>query len=184
MDAGEMEADLAFDHGADIVTVLAAADDATIQAVVQSARKHCKEVMADMIAVPDINERALQVDKLGVDYICIHTAVDVYSSNSSVSLHKELATLTDIIDKGKLAVAGGIEPATIKEINAYDPGVVIVGSYITKSQNMAEAIKQVKSIMNSPRINIGVADDLENIIENLVRQIVQSIIKNGVAGND
>src|SRR3954453_23729127 len=39
MDAGEYEADLAFDAGADIMTVLACASDATISAVVACAER-------------------------------------------------------------------------------------------------------------------------------------------------
>jgi len=83
MDGGTFESRLAFDAGADIVTVLAAADDMTIQAVVKQSRNFGKQVMADMIAVKNIEERALDLESLDVDFICVHTAVDVQAAGKN-----------------------------------------------------------------------------------------------------
>ncbi len=49
MDTGELEADMAFDAGADIVSVLAVSNDDTIKGAVTSARKHGREVCADTL---------------------------------------------------------------------------------------------------------------------------------------
>lgn len=57
-DAGELEADIAFNAGADLVTVMGAADDDTIKGAVASARNHGKGVVADMITVQDRVTRA------------------------------------------------------------------------------------------------------------------------------
>ncbi len=69
VDGGDIESQDAFESGADIVTVLAVAADATIQAVVTTARKHGKKVMADMINVDDVAKRALELDSFGLDII-------------------------------------------------------------------------------------------------------------------
>ena len=53
IDTGESEADLAFDAGADIMTVLGLAGDNTIVGAVKSGKKHKKSVVADMIGVKD-----------------------------------------------------------------------------------------------------------------------------------
>jgi 3-hexulose-6-phosphate synthase len=53
MDTGELEADLAFDAGADIMTVLGSAGGSTIVGAVKSGKKHNKSVVADMIGVKD-----------------------------------------------------------------------------------------------------------------------------------
>lgn len=147
MDAGKYEADLAFEHGADIVTVLAASANATIQAVVESARTHGRKTMADMIDVPDLKERVLAMEALGIDYICLHTAVDVYMADSSCSRHHEIESLHKVMDTGRLAVAGGIEPGIIRMIKPFAPGVIIVGSYITKAPDKREAIRQIRDAM-------------------------------------
>jgi len=35
-----------------------------------------KEIMADLILVKDVYQRSLELQKMGVDYICLHTAFD------------------------------------------------------------------------------------------------------------
>ena len=71
MDAGEHEANLAFEAGADIVTVLGVAHDETIHGVVRAARRAggTKEVMVDLINTPNPAARAKEVAELGVDIV-------------------------------------------------------------------------------------------------------------------
>ena len=52
MDAGLLEAQIGFDAGADIVTVLGLASTKTLNGVKQTAVKNSKEVMVDMINHP------------------------------------------------------------------------------------------------------------------------------------
>ena len=49
MDAGAYEAQLAFDVGAEYVTVLGVTDDLTIKGCVDEAKKQDRQVMVDMI---------------------------------------------------------------------------------------------------------------------------------------
>ena len=58
MDTGAFEVEIMAKAGADIVTVLGLADDATISEAVQSGRKYGAEIMVDMINVPDKVKRA------------------------------------------------------------------------------------------------------------------------------
>lgn len=51
MDAGELEADIAFQAGADLVTVLGVADDSTIAGAVKAAKAHGKGIVVDLIGV-------------------------------------------------------------------------------------------------------------------------------------
>lgn len=51
MDAGSYEAGIAFEAGADIVTVLGVSSDATIAGAVSAARKFQREVMVDLIGI-------------------------------------------------------------------------------------------------------------------------------------
>ena len=51
MDAGDIEAKIGFEAGADIVTVLGVAHDVTIRRAVNQARILSKKVMVDLIAV-------------------------------------------------------------------------------------------------------------------------------------
>ena len=58
MDAGELEADIAFSAGADLVTVLGVAGDSTIAGAVKAAQKHGKGIVVDLIGVADKSARA------------------------------------------------------------------------------------------------------------------------------
>jgi 3-hexulose-6-phosphate synthase len=57
MDAGELEADIAFQAGADLVTVLGVAGDSTIVGAVKAATKHGKGIVVDLIGVGDSTSR-------------------------------------------------------------------------------------------------------------------------------
>jgi 3-keto-L-gulonate-6-phosphate decarboxylase len=71
-DAAFLEASLAFDDGADIVTVLGLSDDATIRGAVDAARAHGGRVMADLLNVSTITHRARELEAFGVDLIAVH----------------------------------------------------------------------------------------------------------------
>src|SRR5690606_576490 len=57
-DTGALEAGIAFDAGADLVTVMGAVDDATIKGAVEAAQKAGKQVVVDTIGVKNRVERA------------------------------------------------------------------------------------------------------------------------------
>ena len=97
-DAGYYEAAAAFKNGADIATVLAVTDDATIRNAVAAAREYGCAIMVDMLAVPNLPERLTQVDAMGVDYICLHTSKDLQR-----------------LDKDKELVRGSVEE-TLNEL--------------------------------------------------------------------
>src|SRR5699024_10648264 len=70
MDAAAYEVANAAAAGADIVTILAQAEDSSIRGAVEEAKKQGKKILVDMIAVKDIKARAAELDELGADYIC------------------------------------------------------------------------------------------------------------------
>lgn len=143
MDAGEYESMLGFEAGADIVTVLGAADDATILGAVHSARRREGQVMVDMIGVSQLEHRVREIDALGVDYICVHTAFDLqHTGRDPLS---DLQRLTKTVKSAKTAVAGGIKLATLDPILQLSPSIVIVGGGIMGQPDCkatAAAIKQ------------------------------------------
>ena len=67
MDAAGFEAELAYDAGADYVTVLAVTDDLSVAACGRAARERGRKVMADMICVADLPGRARILQELGAD---------------------------------------------------------------------------------------------------------------------
>ena len=76
MDAGELEADLAFRAGADYITVLGVTDSLTIVACLETAARYGKTVVVDMICVEHMKERIEELETLGPVALAVHTGVD------------------------------------------------------------------------------------------------------------
>lgn len=141
-DAGAEEANMAFEAGADIVTLLAIAEDATIKNAVKEARKRNKKIFADLLCVSDISKRAKELMEMDVDYIGIHIAVDIQDEGRTFD--NEFIALENIVPPEKIAVAGGINPDLVLKIAKYKPGIVIAGSSITGSQNRTSTVMRIR----------------------------------------
>ena len=143
MDAGEYEADKCFEAGADICTVLGVSNNATIEGVVRSAKRHGKKVMVDMIEVGDLAARAQEIDAMGVDYICVHTAFDVQKTGKDPL--DELRVLNRVIQNAKPAVAGGVKLSTIDAIVEEGAEVIVVGGFICNAEDRAATARELKT---------------------------------------
>jgi len=145
LDTGFLEAEMAFKSGARITSVASSADDATIKGAVRAARKYKRKVMVDMIGCKskDLIKRVKQVGKLGVHYINIHTGIDLQKKGKNPLANLE--KVSKIINKKKIAVAGGINLKNISEIVKFKPEIVIVGGAITKAKNPKEVAKKIKT---------------------------------------
>lgn len=143
MDAGEYEADKCFEAGADICTVLGVSHDETILGVVRSAKKYGKKVMVDMIAVPDLKKRTKEIDQMGVDYICVHTAFDVQKLGQDPL--DDLKTVNSVIKNAKSAVAGGVKLETVDAIVNEGAEIIVVGGAICNAKDRQAYAKEIKS---------------------------------------
>ncbi|MFN8372658.1 MAG: 3-hexulose-6-phosphate synthase [Anaerolineae bacterium] len=141
MDAGAEEAAIAFEAGADLVTVLAVAHDSTIAGAVKAARRYGRQVLADMMQVPDMAARAWQLLALGCDYLCVHTAFDQQSTHETPLAH--LRELRQQFPVGPLAAAGGIKLETLDAVLALRPEIVVVGGAITRAANPPQAARAI-----------------------------------------
>lgn len=142
MDAGELEASSAFKAGVDIVTVLGVSNDETILGAIKAAKQHGGKIMIDMIAVKNLVERAKEIDAMGVDYICVHTAFDVQKSGKDPL--DELKMINKVICNAKSAVAGGVKLSTIDEIVEEGAEIIVVGGAICNAENKSETAKEMK----------------------------------------
>lgn len=144
MDAGEYEAEGCFTKGADIVTVLGVSYDETIEGVVKAAKMYGKQVMVDMIGVKDLAKRSEEVDQMGVDYICVHTAFDIQGTGQQDPL-EDLKIVNQVIKNAKSAVAGGVKLQTLDAIVQEGAEIIVVGGAICNAEdpsNMAKAMKE------------------------------------------
>lgn len=145
MDAGGYEIIKASEAGADLVTVLGVANDKTIQGAVEEAKKLNKQVLVDMINVPDLEKRAREVDALGVDYICVHTGYDQQAAGENP--FEDLLTIKRAVTNAKTAVAGGIKLETLPEVIKAEPDLVIVGGGITGVADKAAVASEIQRLI-------------------------------------
>ncbi|SHS24881.1 3-hexulose-6-phosphate synthase [Mycobacteroides abscessus subsp. abscessus] len=146
MDAGEFEAEIAFNAGASIVSVMGITNDETIIGAVKAAKKANGRVLADMMCVTNLEERAKELVELGVDYICVHTAYDVQGTQSPFA---SLARVQRSVGSKKCAIAGGINKESVNKVVEYNPEVVIVGNGITGQVDKAEVAKAISDILHA-----------------------------------
>ena len=145
MDAGDIEANIGFEAGADIVTVFGVAHDVTIRRAVAQARTLNKRVMVDLIAVGDVRERINQIEAIAPDYCCVHTAFDL--QDHGVDPLREIQLVQSALKRAEMAVAGGINPKILPDILAYRPAVVIVGGFITNHPNPRQAALEIRELL-------------------------------------
>ena len=117
--------------------------DETIQGVVRSAKKYGKKVMVDMIAVPDLKKRTEEIDQMGVDYICVHTAFDVQKLGQDPL--NDLKTVNSVIKNAKSAVAGGVKLETVDAIVNEGAEIIVVGGAICNAKDRQAYAKEIKS---------------------------------------
>ncbi|OUM44707.1 3-hexulose-6-phosphate synthase [Arthrobacter sedimenti] len=141
MDAGELEADIAFKAGADLMTVLGTADDSTIAGAVKAAKAHNKGVVVDLIGVADKVTRAQEVRALGAKFVEMHAGLDEQA--------KPGFDLNGLLKAGSEArvpfsVAGGVKLATIGAVQQAGAEVAVAGGAIYGADDPALAAKELR----------------------------------------
>ena len=147
MDAGLLEAQIGFEAGADIVTVLGLASTKTLNGVKQASVNSEREVMVDMINHPNPENKWNEIKNIEMDFCCLHTAND--NTQDGETPLNDLKCFYNLHGGKNIAVAGGINPDMIRKINSFHPKIVIVGGYIANSRNQREALEEIHQAMDS-----------------------------------
>ncbi|MEH6408114.1 MAG: 3-hexulose-6-phosphate synthase [Leeuwenhoekiella sp.] len=145
-DAGELEADLAFEAGADYVTILGSVDNATIEGAVKSAKKYGRAVVVDTIGVKDRVKRAREVSELGVAFVELHAGLDEQAkSGYSIQVLIDEATEAGVA----VSIAGGVNKDSIKAVKDSGVVVAVAGSAIYGAEDPAQAAKELYDVLNA-----------------------------------
>ena len=144
MDAGYVEASSAFRRGADIVTVLAAADDQTIEEALRASREYGLKIMVDLINAPAPACRAKELEKMGVPILCVHTAFDRQLCQAD-----QMTDLEDVraVVSCKLALAGGLDLDTVSTAIDVGADIVVVGGAILRQKDRRKTASDIYSVM-------------------------------------
>lgn len=145
MDAGELEAEIAFKAGADLVSVLGSADNSTIAGAVKAATAHHKGIVVDLIGVQDKAARAREVRALGATFVEFHAGLDEQAQPGF--------DLNGLLRSGEAAqvpfsVAGGVNAGTIAAVQAAGADVAVAGGAIYGAADPALAAKELQAAIN------------------------------------
>lgn len=140
-DAGELEADIAFKAGADLVTVLGVSGDATIIGAVKAAKAHGKGVVVDTIGHPDRVKRAREVTELGVEFVELHAGLDEqWAEGYSIQVLLDEASVVGV----PVSIAGGVNINNIEAVIKAGAQVAVAGAAIYAAEDPAAAAKALK----------------------------------------
>lgn len=147
MDAGRAEVEMAAKAGANIAVVMGEASDSTIKECIQAGKNYGIKICVDFMSIHK-DERLVQIEKWGADYIAVHTAIDEQMQGKT-----PYAALRDICSKVRIpvAVAGGINSENVIDMVNAGASVVIVGGYITKSKDAKTATESIKNAIKENR---------------------------------
>jgi 3-keto-L-gulonate-6-phosphate decarboxylase len=127
--------------------VLGVTQDKTVQGALGAARESGKQVMVDLMQVPDPVSRSRDLLAMGCHYLCVHTAYDLQTPGTTPL--DALRRLRDALPDAPLAVAGGINLETIGAVIELVPQIVIVGGAIVTSPDPAHAAQAIRARMEA-----------------------------------
>jgi len=100
--------------------------------------------MADLIGVQDKVKRAKELEKIGVDYLCIHIGIDEQMiGKKPVDILKSIVKNTET----PVAVAGGLNSETVADVVKAGASVIIVGGAITKAKDIEGVSRRFLKMM-------------------------------------
>jgi 3-hexulose-6-phosphate synthase/6-phospho-3-hexuloisomerase len=148
LDAGRIEAEIAFKAGANIVVVMGNSSDQTIKECIEAAKNYGGEVMVDLMEESRNLKRAKEVEKLGADYIGFHIPIDQQMTGKiSFDFLKEIVKNVNI----PVAIAGGLNSENVVEAVKAGASILIIGGAITKSPDAKKAVMDIKKAIETKK---------------------------------
>jgi 3-dehydro-L-gulonate-6-phosphate decarboxylase len=143
-DVGGLEATMAFDAGADMMTVIGGAAMATVEQALSVARKKGKEMLMELTGVRDILARATEWRKIGVERIVYHREWDAQSAGRMwTEADKDI--IRKLIDMGyKVTITGGMTMELLPFFADLPVSVLICGRGIRESADPRAAAHQMR----------------------------------------
>lgn len=143
-DVGGLEAAMAFDAGADMITVIGGAAIDTVKEAHSVAQKYNKEMLMELTGVRDILARAAEWRRIGVDRIVYHREWDAQSAGREWA-EKDKITIRQLIDMGyKVTVTGGITIDLLPFFADLPASVLICGRGIREKPDPRGAARQMR----------------------------------------
>ena len=149
-DVGGGEAKMAFDAGADWMTVLGAAPLDTVRLAWEEAqRRPGKEMFIELTGIRDIMARAEEWRQIGVDRMVYHRGWDEGNASRQWT-EQDLDTIRQLTEMGfQISVAGGLDLEMIPFFKGIDIAVIIIGRAIYASPDPTASARQFREAINA-----------------------------------
>ena len=143
-DVGGIEAAMAFDAGADMITVIGGAAIATVEQAYSVARKRGKEMLMELTGVRDILERATEWRRIGIDRLVYHREWDSQSAGREWR-QEDKDIIRQLIDMGyKITVTGGLTLELLPFFADLPVSILICGRSIRENPDPRMAAREIR----------------------------------------
>ena len=143
-DVGGLEATMAFDAGADIITVIGGAAMATVKEAYAVAQQRGKMMMMELTGVRDILARAAEWRRIGIDRIVYHREWDAQSAGRQWE-ESDKVTIRHLIDMGyKVTITGGLTLELLPFFADLPAAVLICGRSIREMPDPRASARQIR----------------------------------------
>jgi 3-hexulose-6-phosphate synthase/6-phospho-3-hexuloisomerase len=168
VDTGATEVEMAAKAGADIVAMLAASDNSTVEDALRAAHKYGVQIMMDLLTVPDPVKRSRELDKLGVDYICVHVGIDQQmTGRDTIDFLKQIVKEVNT----PVAAAGGIDSSSGAEAIASGAAIVIVGGSVVRSADVTASARKIREAIDHAHVSLRPRKSVEEEIVAIFREV-------------
>ncbi len=132
LDLGQLEAQMVFDAGADMMSVCGVASDQTVELAIEEGRTRQKQIIVDLIGVEPSYRQIKRLSYFQPDYLMIHTGVDEWKKENTLFQKIEMIARICPIP---LAFSGGIQVDDIPYLLVFQPAIIVIGSAISTSSD-------------------------------------------------
>jgi 3-dehydro-L-gulonate-6-phosphate decarboxylase len=144
-DVGGLEARMAFEAGADMMTVIGGAPMATVESALKVAQEMGKEMLMELTGVRDIIARATEWKQVGVGRMVYHRGWDEQAFAREWS-EDDKRIIRQLIDMGfKVTVTGGITVELLPFFQDLDVSIIIAGRAIHQAPDPPAAALKLRS---------------------------------------
>ena len=151
MDAGFYEAKPFYEAGADIVTVLGAADMGTVSGVIEASKLRPNAwAQVDLLNVANKVDVAKELFNLGAHVVGIHTGLDQQAAGQTPFEDlRNVSYLRHPRFPFKISVAGGINKDTATLAIGAGADIIVVGAAIYGAEDPVQAAAEIKNRVES-----------------------------------
>ena len=143
-DVGGIEAAMAFDAGADMITVIGGAATATVKEAFAETQKRGKEMLMELTGVRDILARATEWRRIGIDRIVYHREWDSQAAGREWGEEDKLV-IRQLIDMGyRVTITGGITLDLLPFFADLPAAVLICGRSIREQPDPRGAAREIR----------------------------------------